>query len=311
MSNPARSLLLSILLIPASADAQVTPQGGSFQTTASANAPGCSDNDGGLGISPAAAACVDGQGYAASAGSSAGFAQDAQGGSATVSAEASATVIGSAAHQQSTGNASGIVGMSWLVGSDVHYSLSSDVSGGGFAQLSDNMGILPPSGVLAAGNSYGFNAGASAFANAKDVNGAETVIATPSDATAVVTFAVVGSLTLVMGTATAGGGGMAGLLVEALDGSQVVVATTLTGDDGSYLLPSIGTTVTLRISDPGARFATAVSPPLSAPATFDTDLAPIPNVPALSGAWELVLVVALLAARRPLRASGRAGARAS
>jgi hypothetical protein len=84
------------------------------------------------------------------------------------------------------------------------------------------------------------------------------------------------------------------------------VSSTLTGDDGSYLLPAIVGPVTLRISDPEGGFVTQESSLLLPPATIDFDLVPVLSLPALqaplvaflcalialAGSWQLRLRIA-------------------
>lgn len=111
--------------------------------------------------------------------------------------------------------------------SDTLYSLSTTISGGASASFSDGSSPpLPPSGTLRP-DIYELCASASALAQAQDVNGVEIVTAGPREASAWITFAPVGSPTLIRGTVLAGGAGMAGLLVEARDGG-IVIASALT-----------------------------------------------------------------------------------
>ena len=121
------------------------------------------------------------------------------------------------------------------------------------------------------------------------------------------TFARNASISLIMGTALAGGVGRSGLIVEALDPAPL--ATTSTGDDGSYLLPDITGPVTIRVSDPEGNFVTAESAPVSPPATVDFDLAPVVQLPALGGPLAVLLclmlgVAGLCLAGLPRNASG-------
>ncbi len=255
------------------ASAQVTELGESRLASATATTPGCSESDGGADATAAAASC-DAQGYTAAASAQASFTTSTSGGTVSASAQGVATSTGSPANQTATGSGSGQAVVSWSMASDTHYSLSITVSGGGMASFSDGIsGPLPSSGILAA-DDYELRAGADALAQAQDINGVETVMAGPADASARVHFAVVGSGTLILGIVLADGVGTPGLLVEALDGGSVV-ASTLTGDDGSYLLPDLLGVVTLRISDPAGGFATQISGPLAPPATFNADLVPI------------------------------------
>lgn len=253
--------------------AQVVEGGNSRVATANAVTPGCNEADGGAGATAAAASC-DAQGYTAVASASASSTLSADGGTASASAYGVATSTGSISNFTATGSGNGQIALSWSMLSATHYSLSVTVAGGGTAAFSDGMsGPLPPSGILPA-DVYQLNVGATALAQARDINGVETVIAGPVSASARVSFAEVGSTTLILGTVLAGGVGTPGLLVEARVGGTVV-ASTLTGDDGSYLLPDLPGTVTLRISDPAGGFAPRLSAPLMPPATFDVDLEPI------------------------------------
>lgn len=291
------SSFLLLCLLSAPTAAQVTPLGGSFTSTAGANTPGCSDSDGGAGVSLATASCSDAQGYTAAGSGAAGFTQDANGGQAEASASASASSIGALPPQQSNGSGTGSASMSWFVGSNTYYSLASVSAGSSLVNFSGSMGSLPPSGILATGT-YGLAVSAGANATASDVGGAQVVNATPASALGTLTFAAVGSPTLVRGTVTAAGLGRSGLLVEVLGpdrGSEGVIRT-LTGDDGSYLLPFLVGAVTLRVSDPDGGFAPVISPPLTPPTVFDVDLAPA-AVPLTAYPLLLIVATALVGAR--------------
>ncbi len=266
--------VLALFLCPALTAAQVTELGDSLLASASATMPGCTDTDGGADATEAAAACSTMVGYAAAGSARASFTSSTSGGTVDAFAQASAASIGPPATQTATGAGDGQAVVSWTMGSDTLYSLSTTISGGASASFSDGMsGPLPPSGTLPP-DIYELRASASALAQAQDLNGAESVTAGPREASARVTFAPVGSPTLIRGTVLAGGVGTPGLLVEALDGGTVV-ASTLTGDDGSYLLDGISGPVRLRISDPEGGFASLLSDPLSPPATLNADLEPI------------------------------------
>jgi hypothetical protein len=293
-----RSLVLFALLLVAapSATAQILFQGGSFQTSVAANTPGCSDDlGGGVGVSPATASCVTG-GYAAVANGAAGFSTHPNGGEVTASGEATATSVGPPSQGQSSANSTNNAGANWKLSVPTHYSLVTDISGGAFVNFS-GPGVAfppPPSGILT-GVDYGLNASVAVSATARDSNGAETVTAVPQAGAIVVTFAEVNSPTLIMGTVLAGGSPMPSLLIEALEG-PVVVATTRTGNDSSYLLDDLPASVTLRISDPTNVFASETSSLLFPPTTFDADLEMNPSVPVLSDALlsGLALLLALM-----------------
>jgi hypothetical protein len=147
-----------------------------------------------------------------------------------------------------------------------------------------------------------------AFAVAQDINGPERVPAIPITGEGSVTFAPVGSITLIMGVVLANGvGGGSGLLVEALDTGDLVIANTSTGDDGSYLLANVSGDVTVRASDPSGGFVAQRSAPLSAPATQNFDLAPAPAVPALSAPAIALLCLMILGLVARAGGSNRAG----
>jgi hypothetical protein len=149
-------------------------------------------------------------------------------------------------------------------------------------------GTLPASGTLPA-DIYSLIVSGNAFAVARDINGPETITAIPVTGEGSVRFALVGSMTLVMGVVLADGVGVSGLFVEALDADALVISSTSTGDDGSYLLPELVGVVTVRASDPAGGFVAQQSESLSPPATQNFDLAPTPAAPALS-----VFAIALL-----------------
>ena len=274
MMKPTRMLLILMILLPSGVPAQVLELGGSLLATATAETPGCSDSEGGANATEAVASCAA-QGYTAAGSAGASLTSSTSGGSASAFAEAAASSTGSSSNFTASGLGNGAAVVSWSMGSDTHYSVSISAAGGASASFSDGTsGPLPPSGVLPA-DIYQLRADAFASAQAQDINGAESVTDGPKEAFARVTFAVVGSSTLIRGTVLAGVVGRPGLLVEALIG-ETVVASALTGDDGSFLLPDLPGTVTLRISDPGDSFLTEVSNPLTPPATFITDLESAP-----------------------------------
>jgi len=288
--------VISLLLLVPAATAQIIFQGGAFQTNVSANTPGCSDFGGDVGLSPASATCTTG-GYSAVSSATAGFSTHPKGGATTASAEAAATSIGPPAQDQSSATSTNNASAGWKISVTTHYSLVTETSGGAFVNFS-GPGIsfpAPASGILTGtgiGDGYSLNVSVTASAFALDSGGAQTVTGVPQHVIASVTFAEVGSSTLIMGTVLAGGVAMPNLFVEALDG-LVVVATTQTANDGSYLLDGLPTSVTLRISDPNSLFVTETSPLLFPPTTYNADLAPISAVPAL-GASMLLLLTLLL-----------------
>lgn len=292
------AILFPLLTLSPVAMAQIVFQGGSFQTSVSATIPGCTDNAGAVGVSPASAFCSAG-GYSAVASGAAGFSTHAQGGEVTASADAAATSTGGPPLQQSNAISTNNAGANWTLSVPTHYSLVTETSGGAFVNFSGAGVPFPPpaSGVLT-GSAYGLAISTNANAIANDSNGAEIVTAIPQTGTASVTFAEVDSPTLIMGTVLAGGVPMANLVVEALDG-VVVVATTRTGNDSTYLLDGIGVSVTLRLSDPSGQFAEETSPLLTPPATYDADLEVNTKVPVLGGPVlvGLALVLALVGAR--------------
>lgn len=286
-----RLLPYILFLVSASpAAAQVIEQGSSLLTTANAIMPGCTDTDGGAGATEATASC-SAMGYSGASSAVTTASSSTSGGEISAFGEASAGSIGPPATQSASANATSQATITWQMLSDTHYSMSLATSGGATAQLDAGGGALPASGVATPGF-YTLSANASAFAQALDADGVVTVTVGPRSASARVRFAAVGSPTLILGTVSAGGIGAPGLLVEALDGAAVV-ASTLTGDDGSYLLPDLPGPVAIRASDPAGEFATQVSSPQTPPATFDADLAPA--VPALPGAFPAALGLALLA----------------
>lgn len=270
-------LLVSLLIAPA-AFAQITPLGGSVNASVNVSAQGCSQGDGGVGSTQASAACSI-NGYAAAAGSTATVTVHSFGGVVSGSAEGGATVPGLGSSGQSNAVATGNVAHTWQLGANTHYTLMTETSGGGAVDFGSG---LPPSGILSPGF-YGLLVNTHISLVALDWMGPETVIAVPESAMGRVTFAEVGSPTLILGQVLAGGAAQPGLLVEALDGG-VVVASALTANDGAYLLPDLGPSVMLRISDPQGVFATQFSPLLAPPMTFDADLgATVPIPPAAVG----------------------------
>lgn len=297
-----RTILFALLLAPA-ALAQITFDGGSFQTEVSAGTPGCLD-DGidGVGVSPGTASCTTG-GYSAVASATAGFSSQANGGEVTAAGEAEAATTGGPPLESSTAISTSTAGAAWILGAPAHYSLVIESAGGAFTNFS-GMGVpfpAPPSGIVT-GTNYSLNVSVNMTAAANDLSGAEIVVATPQTVTASVTFAPVGSPTLIMGTVLAGGSAMPNLLIEALDG-PVVVATTQTANDGSYLLDGLPASVNIRSSDPSGAFVTETSSLLFPPATYNTDLAPITTIPALRGPF--LLGLALMLALTAVRVSSR------
>jgi hypothetical protein len=298
-----RNLLACILLIasPGLATAQAVELGTSILTTANASVlpGGCSVMDGGGGSTEATASCAA-MGSTAAGSAQSSLSSSTSGGSATAFAQASATSSGGPSNLTATGQGGSSALVTWEMLSNTHYSLRTTTSGTGVARL-EGPGPLPPSGILSPGF-YTLRAQGTALAQAQDSNGAETVTAGPHTGTADVTFASVGSLTLILGTVTSGGSGAPGLLVEAIDGGAVV-ASTSTGDDGSYLLPDLPCSVVLRVSDPEGILATQFSGLLVPPATFDADLSAV--VPALSAPFAVALGLGLALCARTMRRGRR------
>jgi hypothetical protein len=155
-----------------------------------------------------------------------------------------------------------------------------------FSGGSASSGLLDP-------GPYSLNAGVTAAAGGSEngfLTGAASAIAT-----VYLAFAELDSPYLVHGVLTAGGIGRPGLLVEALDGANVIDSAR-TGDDGSYLLSAVTTAVTLRFSDPAGGFQTIETSLMTPPATFDVNLDPAVSVPALDPTLLGVLAFALAGA---------------
>ncbi len=277
-----RLLWWLLIVFPGVALAQVIEIGESFVATAVAVTPGCTVSDGGADVTNATALC-DAQGYTAAGTAQASLNSSETGGDVFAFAEAAATSTGSISNLTATGSGDGAAVVTWLMQSSTHYSRSIAISDGASASFSSDIsGPLGPSGIVP-GDFYTLRANASALAQAQDINGVESVTDGPRDASMRIVFAVVGSITLIRGTVLADGEGIPGLLIEAMgnesngsegNGNQAIVASTLTGDDGSYLLPNLAGTVTLRISDPQGMFLTQVSDPLTPPTSFNTNLLP-------------------------------------
>jgi hypothetical protein len=280
------------------ARAEVFVQGNSILTVATAFTLGCNESHGGGGATDALALCAA-NGYTAGAAAHTESGASASGGSVSVFAEAGATSVGGSANRTASGNGTSTAVITWQMTTDTHYAVSSvslPTPANASAVFEDTLGNpLATSGVLAPGF-YVLRGTTMASAFAMDVNGAESVSAGPFSASADVTFADVGSPTLVLGTITVGGLGTAGLRVDAL-ASQTVVASAITAADGTYLLPDLPGTITLRISDPTGVVPTKTSGALSPPQTFDLDLPP-PSVPALAAPFAVALGAALLVAGR-------------
>ncbi len=296
-------MLVGFLASPARAE--VFLQGESILTVATAQTLGCTDSDGGGGATEATAACAA-FGYTAAASAQTSSSASASGGSVSVLAEGGATSVGGNGNQNASGNGTSTAVITWQMTTDTHYSVSSlalPTPGNATAGLEDAVGNpLATSGVVPAGF-YVLLAHTMASALAQDVNGAESVSAGPFSASAHVTFAEVGSPTLVLGTITVAGVGRPGLVVDAFVG-QTIVASAITAADGSYLLPNLPGTVTLEISDPTGVLAMQTSGPLTPPQTVNVDLPP-PSVPLLSATFAGVMAGVLAAAGR--RAAKRAG----
>ena len=272
------ALLFAPLFLAPAAFAQITPVGGTVNAFAHVVIPGCDLTDGGVGSTEASTACSL-SGYAAAADSTSTLTVHSFGGIVTGSAAGGATVPGLGTSGQSNANGSSSAVHTWQLGGDTHYTLQTEISGGGVVNFGSS---LPPSGILSAGF-YGLAVSASIAVVAFDSMGPETVNAVPESVMGRVTFAEFGSPTLIKGQVLAGGAAQPGLLIEALDGA-VIVATAFTANDGAYLLPDLGPSVRLRISDPQGIFATQFSPPVAPPATFDADLgAAVPIPPPVVG----------------------------
>jgi len=229
-------------------------------------------------MTEASAACAA-MGYTAVAHAETSLVASTSGGSVSVYGEASAHATGSPSQLNASGQATSIANITWYVSSNVHYSLSTAVQGGASASFQDSGGPLPPSGVLTTGY-YTLYSNGNAYALARDINGAETVSVGPRIASAEVTFASVGSLTLIRGTVLGCGVPVQGLLVEAISGGSVV-ASAVTGNDGTYLLPDLPGAVDVRISDPNGVYATEVFANQTPPIVFDADLGKqVPALPA-------------------------------
>lgn len=273
------ALCFLLLAVPGVAAAQVLEIGTSLLTSANAQTPGgCNVMDGGGTFTEATAACST-MGYLAAAHAESSLATSTSGGEVSVFAEASATATGSPSDLTASGIANSVASITWYAASDQHYSVSTTLQGA-TASFEDTSGSLPASGVLTMGEYYTLNAHGFAFALAQDSNGAETVHAGPLAASAQVTFASVASSTLIRGSVLGCGVPVQGLLVEALSGGAVI-ASTITGDDGTYLLPDLPGTVDVRVSDPNGVYATEVFAGQTPPIVFDADLGKqIPALPA-------------------------------
>jgi hypothetical protein len=278
----ATRLWILLFILPDLAAAQVVEIGTSLLTSASASTPGgCSMMDGGAGFTEATASCAA-MGYLGDGSAASSLFSSPAGGSVSVFAVAAATSTGSPSNLTASGQGDSHALVTWQLFSSYHYSLSTSLLDSATASLSGTSGALPASGVLTP-DFYTLRADGTAFALAQDQNGAETITQGPLAASASVTFAAVGSSTLIRGSVLACGVPVQGLLIEALSGESVV-ASTVTGDDGSYLLPGLPGAVTLRISDPNGVYATEISASLTPPLTFDADLPKhVPALPAPFG----------------------------
>ena len=298
------ALLLALLPLSASsASAQFTLSSSSTQTGASASTPSCNDfGNGGVGVPLATASCSGPAGYNVASSASASVVTNANGAALEVSAESAAVTPGTLTSKTSNGNAFATSFASWSVSASVLYSIS--VAGSTPLSITGNLGVvLPPAGLLVAGDTLTVSFNPNVTALARDSGPVTDAAAASGEAE--VTLVPLGASDLIMGTVLADGNAMAGLLVEALvSGSPI--ASTQTASDGSYLLPGLPGSVVLRLSDPGGQFVTELSPTLTPPATYDADLAPTPSVPGLplTGGGILWGVCAVLGSRalgRPRR----------
>ena len=287
------AVCLALALAPglgwvSAASAQFTLSSSSTQTGASAVTPACSDlGNGGVGVPIATASCALPVGYTASASASASFSADAAGGVLSVTVQVDAATPGTTPVEVGNSNAFATSFASWSISAPVLYSVA--ITGTTAPSVQGNGGVsLPPSGSLAAGESLTVSMNPNRSAVARDSG---PITATGSEGgEASVTLVPVGASDLISGTVLAGGNGMAGLLVEALVSGSPVASTT-TASDGSYLLSGLPGLVVLRLSDPGGRFVTELSPSLWPPTTYDADLAPVPSAPGLGGAGWAILTL--------------------
>lgn len=288
------AIVLVLLILPIPVSAQVVLQGGSFQTSSSANTTAsggatCSDPQGGVNVPMAASSCADADGNTAAGSAQAIVFVDTQGADFSLTTSGGGAVTVGAPGPltaQANGGGSANAVRNWFMTNDTLYSMAV-ATGADFAGHAAAASVFvgfsggsAASGLLSSG-SYALNANVSATAG-----GIETGLLTgaaSASADVRLTFAEAASPTLVRGTVLAEGVGLPGLLVEAFDGATLI-DSALTGDDGSYLLPGVTTSVTLRVSDPEGAFATIESGLLAPPATFDTDLSQASAVPALAPA---------------------------
>lgn len=277
------ALCVAALIVAAAARGDVFLQGDSLQTSAIVSMPGCTLSDGGANVPAAMIDCAS-QGYSAAASAAYTASATNAGGAVSVFAESAAGSIGGGAGQAASGSGTAIASITWQMTSSTHYSLAvtqDPTPGGATVVFQTSTGAaLPPSGIVAAGF-YDLRGDAIAFSLAEDDGGVQTVSVGPLTAAGEVSFAPVGSSSLVRGTVTAGGSAAPGLLVEALVGASIVAATT-TGLDGTYLLDGLPGPVEIRVSDPALVLATQQSGVLTPPAVYDVDLAPITTVSTLS-----------------------------
>lgn len=297
-------LMLCSLILPGAASGQIILQTGSFQTSTAATTTAsggstCTDPGGGVNVPSGSSSCADVDGNTAAGSAQANVSVDTQGADFSLTANGSGSVVVGqpgpfAAQANGSGSANAV--RNWFLTNDTLYSLavakSAEFEGG--AALANAIvsfsGGSAASGLLTSGT-YSMTASVTAAAG-----GIETGLLTgaaSASANARLTFAEAASPTLVQGTVLGEGIGLPGLLVEALD-RATVIDSALTGDDGSYLLPLVTTSVTLRVSDPAGGFTTVESTLLAPPATFDTDLVATPLVPTLTPSWLGVLAVLIL-----------------
>ncbi len=292
------ALLTLVLALPAFA--QITALGLSFQAQSSANTTdsngqNCSDQSGGVGVSAATSSCSDLEGNTAAASAQANATSDARGADFSLVAQVAATAAPPAPgvfSAQGNASASTTALENWSLAADTFYSFAggtaSDSEGASTANVFATFsGGVTPSGQLAAGV---YSLQASASANAFPIETGELTGAASASASTRITFAEASSSTLIKGIVQAGGLGQPGLLVEAFDGAALI-DSALTGDDGSYLLPAVTTSVTVRISDPAGNFFEVESALLTPPTTFDTNLPAATAVPSLR--WPFLAVLAL------------------
>ncbi|MEM7079628.1 MAG: hypothetical protein AAF513_13480, partial [Pseudomonadota bacterium] len=244
----------------------------------------------------------DAQGNAAAGSANTNAISDTRGGEFYVISQAAAGVVQAPgpfnANATASGNASALE--NWTLSGDTHFSVALDsqsdfdgTASSANATATFSGGGGASSGILSAGT-YSMLTSASSNAGASE-SGAQTGAAN-AEAMGRVTFAPVGSPTLVRGTITAGGLAQPGLIVEAFDGTTLI-DSALTGDDGSYLLPEVLVAATLRVRDPNGGFQTLETSVLAPPAVFDTNLPPL-VVPALPLPFAGLLVVGLVLGAR-------------